>query len=59
MSETVWILLTVTAWIVVMGAISVFADIVKQSDHARRSMVDDGRADEASRRRHPVGTRAN
>ncbi len=36
MSETVWILMTVGAWIVVMGVISVIGDITKQADRAQR-----------------------
>jgi hypothetical protein len=43
MSETVWILLTVAGWIVVMSAISAFANLAKESDRARGAVVADRR----------------
>ena len=36
MSETVWVLMTLGAWIVVMGVVSVIGDITKQADQGRR-----------------------
>jgi hypothetical protein len=44
MSETVWILMTVGAWLLVMGAISVFGELAKESDRARHNLMDDERA---------------
>jgi hypothetical protein len=58
MSETAWIVMTVAAWVLVMGAISVFADIAKESDHARSSLVDDDRSREGSRPREVAGSRS-
>jgi hypothetical protein len=50
MSETAWIVMTVAAWVLVMGAISLFADIAKESDHARGSLVHEDPSREPSLR---------
>ena len=39
MSETVWIVLTVGAWVVVMGTISVLGSLSKQADRAQRQLL--------------------
>jgi hypothetical protein len=63
MSETAWIIMTLAGWLLVMGAISVFGEIAKESDDARRTLVDDRRTRAPQHRphvpRHAVGSRAN
>ena len=60
MSETVWILVMVAGWVVVMTAISTVAAFVKQADHAQGSVLRDRRVDELERgapREHAFGGR--
>jgi hypothetical protein len=55
MSETMWILLTVAGWLVVMTGISAFAEVAKESDDAGASLVDEHRhADLLQDRREKV-----
>jgi hypothetical protein len=58
MSETAWIIMTVAAWLLVMGAISVFGEIAKESDQARHGLVDD-RPGRRPAPPHAVGGRAH
>lgn len=39
MSETVWIVMTVGAWAVVMGTISVLGSLSKQADRAQSQLL--------------------
>jgi hypothetical protein len=60
MSETVWILVMVGAWVVVMTAISVAGASVKQSDRAQASILRSRRVDKIERtapRPHAVSGR--
>lgn len=60
MSETVWILVMVAAWVVVMTAISTVGAFVKQSDQAQGSVLRGRRVDELERRvprEHAFGER--
>jgi hypothetical protein len=55
MSETMWIVLTVAGWLVVMIGISAFAEVAKESEGAGRSLVDEHRhADEVQDRLEKV-----
>ncbi len=39
MSETMWIVMTVGAWVVVMGTISALGSLSKQADRAQRQLL--------------------
>jgi hypothetical protein len=52
MSETAWIIMTAAAWLLVMGAISVFGEIAKDSDRARHNLVDDRLVDDRRAPQH-------
>ena len=39
MSETVWILMTVGAWILILGALSLLGNFAKQADQAQDKML--------------------
>lgn len=40
MSETVWIVMMVGAWLLVLGAISLFGELAKKSDSALHEIDD-------------------